>query len=157
MTRYRFLTTWCLDAPAGEVWDAIYDAERWPQWWKGVVKARKVADGDENDIGCVWQFGWRAQLPYTLEFESETTRVDRPHVMEGFTRGELTGWGTWRFYEGNDGTAAVYEWNVETSKPWMNALAPLARPVFVRNHGVIMRNGAVGLARLLGARLVAAG
>jgi hypothetical protein len=78
-------------------------------------------------------------------------------VMEGFTRGELNGWGTWRFFEGKEGTAAVYEWKVETGKPWMNALAPLARPVFVRNHNVIMRNGAVGLARLLGARLVAAG
>lgn len=156
MARYRFLTTWCLDAPVGDVWDAIYDAEKWPQWWRGVVFAEKVRDGDENDIGCIWRLGWRAQLPYTLEFESETTRVERPHLMEGFTRGELNGTGIWRFYEGQAGTAAVYEWNVRTTKPWMNVLAPAARPLFVRNHDLIMRQGAEGLARLLGAPLITA-
>jgi hypothetical protein len=77
--------------------------------------------------------------------------------MEGFTRGQLNGVGIWRFYEGDEGTVAVYEWNVRTTKPWMNALAPIARSVFVHNHDVIMRQGAEGLAGLLGARLVAAG
>jgi uncharacterized protein YndB with AHSA1/START domain len=157
MARYEFVSTWCVEAPVEQVWDAIYDAERWPEWWDGVAFATKIRDGDENDIGCIWRFGWRARLPYTLEFESETTRVDRPRLMEGFTRGELNGVGIWRFYEGASGTAAVYEWNVETTKPWMNALAPVARPIFVRNHDLIMRRGAEGLARLLGVRLVAAG
>lgn len=157
MARYEFVSTWCVKAPVEQVWDAVYDAEHWPEWWQGVAFTKKIRDGDENDIGCIWRLGWRARLPYTLEFESETTHVDRPHLMEGFTSGELNGTGIWRFYEGNAGTAAVYEWNVETTKPWMNALAPLARPVFVHNHHVIMKNGAVGLSKLLGARLVAAG
>jgi hypothetical protein len=121
------------------------------------VRATKVRDGDENDVGCIWRLGWRARLPYTLEFESETTRVERPRLMEGVTRGDLTGVGIWRFYEGAAGTAAVYDWKVRTVKRWMNALAPLGRPVFVHNHDVIMRQGAEGLARLLGVRLIAAG
>jgi hypothetical protein len=83
VARYRFLTTWCVEAPAEQVWDAIYDAERWPEWWRGVAHARKLRDGDENDVGCVWRFGWRSQLPYTLEFESETTRVERPPRCRG--------------------------------------------------------------------------
>jgi hypothetical protein len=154
MARYEFVSTWCLDAPVDQVWDAIFDAERWPEWWKGVVYAHKLRDGDEKDVGCIWRLGWRAKLPYTLEFESETTRVDRPRVMEGVTRGELNGVGIWRFYEGDAGTAAVYEWTVRTTKPWMNALAPVARAVFAHNHDVIMRQGAEGLARLLDKRLV---
>ena len=36
----------------------------------------------------------------------------------------------------------------------MNRLAPVARPVFAWNHGVVMRQGAEGLARLLDARLL---
>ena len=52
-------------------------------------------------------------------------------------------------------TAALYEWNVSTSRAWMNAFAPIARPIFAVNHDYVMRNGGEGLAQLLGARLLA--
>ena len=52
-------------------------------------------------------------------------------------------------------TAVVYEWNVSTTKPWMNLLAPIARPLFAWNHDWVMRNGGEGLAQLLGCRLLA--
>jgi len=151
---YRFLTTWCIDAPIERVWDAVYDAARWPEWWPAVERAVKIRDGDENDIGCVWRYTWRSPIRYALELESETTRVERPYAIEGLSRGELVGEGRWRFFEG-DITAATYEWNVRTVKPWMNLLAPLARPVFVWNHDAVMRQGGEGLARFLGARLLA--
>lgn len=54
-------------------------------------------------------------------------------------------------------TAVVYEWEVETTKRWMNVVGPLARPVFEYNHDVVMRWGGEGLARRLGVRLLAAG
>ncbi len=153
--KYRFLTTWCLDAPIGDVWDAIYAAERWPEWWPAVERAVKVRDGDENDVGCIWRYTWRSPLPYALELVSETTRVERPHAIDGVSRGDLVGTGRWRFFEG-EGTAVTYEWNVATKKPWMNALGPLARPLFRWGHDEVMRQGAQGLARHLGARLVSA-
>lgn len=37
----------------------------------------------------------------------------------------------------------------------MNLIAPFARSIFIRNHGLLMRQGAEGLARYLGAPLVA--
>ena len=52
-------------------------------------------------------------------------------------------------------TAVTYEWNVGTTKPWMNALGPVARPVFEYNHDVVMRWGGEGLARRVGGRLLA--
>jgi hypothetical protein len=42
-----------------------------------------------------------------------------------------------------------------TTRAWMNALAPAARPVFAWNHHVIMRWGGKGIARLLRWRLLA--
>jgi hypothetical protein len=37
----------------------------------------------------------------------------------------------------------------------MNLLAPLARPAFKGNHDYVMRNGGEGIAKLLGAKLIA--
>jgi hypothetical protein len=54
-------------------------------------------------------------------------------------------------------TAVLYEWHVETSKRWMKALAPVAKPVFAYNHNVVMSWGGEGLARRLGVELIAAG
>ena len=158
MSGYEFLTTWCLEAPREPVWEAIWDAERWPEWWRGVVAARTVAEGDDDGVGQVGQYTWRSRLPYDLEFEMTTTRVARPHLLEGRADGELAGVGRWRLFE-HDGdapvTAVVYEWNVSTTKPWMNLLAPIARPLFEWNHDWVMRNGGQGLATLLGCRLLA--
>jgi uncharacterized protein YndB with AHSA1/START domain len=159
MAEYSFLTTWCLEAPREPVWDAIWESERWPEWWRGVVASQKLTEGDEAGVGQVGRYVWRSRLPYDLDFEMTTTRVEKPHLLEGRAVGELSGVGRWRLFE-QDGrtpvTAVVYEWDVETSKPWMNLLAPLARPVFAWNHDWVMRNGGQGLARLLGCRLLAA-
>jgi hypothetical protein len=84
-----------------------------------------------------------------------TTRVERPHLLEGDATGELAGTGRWRLFGEGGVTAVVYEWNVSTTRAWMNVIAPLAGPVFKGNHDYVMRNGGRGLAELLGARLIA--
>ena len=87
MAEYRFLTTWCLDAPIQSVFEAIDDAASWPQWWKGVRRADLIEPGDEHGLGRLWRFTWRSRLPYDLSFESRVTRRDR-HI---FSRATLTG------------------------------------------------------------------
>ena len=67
--------------------------------------------------------------------------------------GTCAGTGRWRLWSGL-GTAVTYEWDVETTISWMNAVAPIGRPVFHWSHDVVMRNGGRGLAELLGARLL---
>jgi len=42
----------------------------------------------------------------------------------------------------------------KTLSSWMNAVAPIGRPVFHWSHDQVMRNGGRGLARLLGAKLL---
>ncbi len=160
MAEYRFLTTWLIEAGRERVWDAIYDSERWPEWWRGVEEAKRIAAGDERGIGQLGSYVWRSRLPYPVRFEITTTRVEPPHLLEGDAAGELEGTGRWRLFEQRSGetpvTAVLYEWNVATTKAWMNLLAPIARPVFRWNHDWVMRNGGTGLARELGARLLAA-
>jgi hypothetical protein len=77
--------------------------------------------------------------------------------MSGEATGALAGTGHWRLFEQNGITAVTYEWDVRTTKRWMNLIAPLARPVFAYNHDVVMRWGGEGLARRLDCSLLAAG
>ena len=156
MAEYRFLTTWLLEADRERVWDAIYDSERWPEWWRGVEEAEKLAEGDER--------GHRPARPLRLEGEAPLPgRVLRSappgssaHTCSRATRrASWPGVGRWRLFEQGGVTAVVYEWNVHTTKAWMNLLAPVARPVFQANHDYVMRNGGEGIAKLLGARLLA--
>ena len=155
MAAYRFLTAWLIEAPREHVFQALWDSERWPSWWRGVEAVTKLEDGDDEGRGSLGRYVWKSRLPYRLEFEMRTTRVERPLLMEGEARGELAGTGRWRLFEQGRLTAVVYEWDVRTTSPWMNALAPLARPFFAWNHDLVMRWGGEGLARLLAARLVA--
>ncbi|MGC1801630.1 MAG: SRPBCC family protein [Solirubrobacterales bacterium] len=155
MAEYRFLTTWLVQAARDRVWDAIYESERWPGWWKGVLEAEKLEEGDEAGVGQYGRYVWKSRLPYRLEFFVRTTKVEKPHLLEGDASGELAGIGRWRLFEHAGVTAVLYEWNVRTTRAWMNFFAPFARPIFAVNHDYVMRNGGNGLAKLLGARLLA--
>jgi uncharacterized protein YndB with AHSA1/START domain len=155
MAEYAFLTTWLLESPREPVWEAIHDQARWPEWWRGVEEARELRPGDEIGRGAVSRMVWRSLLPYRVRFEVATTRIEYPTLMEGRARGELEGVGRWRLYEQEGVTAVLYEWNVRTTKAWMNLAAPLLRPVFEWNHDWVMRRGGEGIAELLGCRLLA--
>ncbi len=154
MTEYRFLTTWVIDAPIDTVYAAIDDAASWPQWWPAVRRAELLEEGGPGGVGRLWRYAWHGRLPYELAFDTRVVAAQRPWLLEGHAEGELVGTGRWRLFEGR-GTAVVYEWNVRTSRAWMNRVAPLARPLFRANHDAVMRQGGVGLAARLGAPLLA--
>jgi uncharacterized protein YndB with AHSA1/START domain len=154
---YKFLTTWLLDAPRESVWEALYAQERWPEWWRGVEEVEELKPGNGDKLGSVSRMVWRSRLPYRVEFEVTTTRVERPLLLEADSVGELHGVGRWRLFEQDGATAVLYEWNVTTTRSWMNLLAPIARPVFEWNHDWVMARGGEGIARLLGCRLLAGG
>jgi hypothetical protein len=76
-------------------------------------------------------------------------------VLESSARGELEGVGRWELKEMERFTRVTYDWQVRTTKSWMNLMAPLARPAFSWNHNVIMDEGGRALAERLGVRLLA--
>lgn len=156
MARYSFLSTWCVAAPIERVWDVLSSPGAYPEWWKGVRKSTVIEPGEDRGegVGTLYRLQWRSKLPYTLEFDSRVTRVEAPHVMEGRASGELEGVGVWRLFENPLGTVALYNWDVATTRAWMNRLAPVARPVFAWNHDYVMRQGAQGLADKLGVELI---
>jgi hypothetical protein len=157
MARYRFLSTWLLEAPRERVWEGIQDASAWPSWWRGVISSDELQAGDERGVGRRYRVRWRSAVPYALEFEFEVEEIEEPTYMAGRAVGELEGTGVWRLYEQDGITAVTYDWHVATTVPWMNLVAPLARPVFAWNHDWVMARGGEGLAQRLGVRLLAAG
>ena len=154
MGEYRFLTTWRIDAPLDAVWDVVYRVEDWPAWWRGVELVEPIRTGDESGLGSVHRHRWRSLLPYSVSFEIETTRIEPLRLLEGRARGGLEGIGRWRFYA-DEATVITYEWNVRTTRRWMRLVEPVGRPVFAASHNLVMRWGGEGLARRLGARLIA--
>lgn len=149
MANYHFITTWKLNAPLEKVWYEIRDAHNWPEWWKGVKKAKEV----QQNIG---EFTFRSVLPYSLSFRSKVVAIEDMKRIEGIAYGELDGTGIWHFSTDGNYTIVRYYWTVRTTKWWMNLLSPIARPAFEWNHNIIMKWGGEGLAQRLGCKLLAA-
>jgi uncharacterized protein YndB with AHSA1/START domain len=158
MASYSFATFWSVDAPIEAVWEALVASERWPEWWPCLDEVKQLDPGDANGIGAVHTYSWRGPLPYRLSFEMVVTRIERPHILGGTARGDLEGTGQWTLMPGGDGTTRVrYDWNVRTTRPWMNLIAPLARRLFAWNHDRVMRAGEEGLSRHLAGGVVLPG
>jgi hypothetical protein len=141
-------------AAADKVWNEIYYSEKWPEWWRGVEEVVELKKGDDLGVGSIRRYTWKSMLPYRLTFETETVRVEPMSVIEGIARGELNGRGIWNISTDGEHTIARYDWQVDTTKTWMNLIAPIAGPLFKWNHDVVMRWGAEGLARRLGETVI---
>ncbi len=74
--------------------------------------------------------------------------------IKGIAYGELEGQGEWFFSEDNGIAHIQYNWDVFTTKKWMNYLSFLLEPVFIYNHNVVMHWGERGLAKKLGTTLL---
>lgn len=151
---YRFVTTWQIEAPLQAVCDAICAPQGWPAWWRNVEQVEEIAPGDTRGIGGVRRYTWRGRLPYRLTFDIRVTRHEPLAVVEGIATGDVEGRGCWSFASEGAITSVRYEWQVRTTRPWMNALAMFARPVIEWNHNAVMQQGGIALAHKLNARLV---
>jgi hypothetical protein len=152
VAQYHFVTDLRLPAPAHAVRDALEDTAAWPTWWRWLRTVDQLAPGGADGVGARYRVRFRTRLPYTLSFESTTVRVD-PDRIESAATGDLAGTGVWELVAADPVTHLRYTWVVRTTKRWMNALAPLARPAFGWNHHRLMADFARGLAGHLGVEL----
>lgn len=148
-TRFELVTEWHLDSPVGRVWEELTRPEDWPSWWRAVKRVEEISPGATDGVGAVRRFTWATALPYTITIEMKTRRIEPMLLLEGQARGDLDGMGRWTLEAGGNSTHVRYEWQVELTKPWQRALAPVLRPVFAWNHYVVMGWGYAGLAKRL--------
>ena len=136
----------------------LADCESWPPGGTASRPSTRCDAGDERRVGSAYRVTWRAPVvPYRVRFDFHVDAVDEPRSMDGRAAGALEGGGRWRLFEDDGVCAVTFDWEVHTTRRWMNALAPLARPVFTRSHDRLMRRGGRDLARRMGVRLLAAG
>jgi carbon monoxide dehydrogenase subunit G len=156
MADYHYVSTWQLQAPIEQVWAALNDLEHLPTWYRGVHEARELVPGDALGVGRRVRYVIKGRLPLRLAFEATTTRSVPPQDQELQAEGELAGTGRWLLDQQGEVTTVRYHWDVRTTRPWMNLLAPLARPIFTWNSRGVLLEAGEGLARFLGVPLVAA-
>lgn len=145
---YSFATSLELTAPAERVWNTIHAVSDWKQWWKAV---RHIVSHQENGkeittltIGTFF---------YSLTFSITLQDFKEYEYITFDSAGDLVGDGKFLFTSRADTTHLVFEWNVATTKPWMNRYGKLLRPFFVTAHNVVMWQFARGLAHTLHAQL----
>jgi uncharacterized protein YndB with AHSA1/START domain len=148
--QFDLVTEWQLDAPIERVWALLTQVDDWPQWWRAVKRVDLLEPGDGNGIGALRRMTWSTALPYQLTFCMRVTRFEPMSLIEGRASGELDGTGTWTLRPHAGRTIVRYDWRIEVTKPWMRVMAPVLRPVFTWNHGVVMGWGADDIRRKLG-------
>ncbi len=149
MTHFSLVSDWHFTQPIDRVWALIEKTGEWPLWWRAVKRVEVIREGGADGLGAVHRLTWATALPYTLTFDVEVVRVERPTCLEGRASGELEGLGTWNLHNEPEGTHVRYFWRVEVTKPWMRALAPLLARVFAWNHHKVMAWGLEGARKRL--------
>ena len=124
MADYHYVSTWQLQAPIERVWTAISDLEHLPAWYPAVEEVQTLAPSDEQGVGSRVRYVIKGRLPMRLAFEATIARVVPPRELELRAEGELAGTGRWLLDQQGDTTTVRYLWDVRTTKPWMNLVAP---------------------------------
>lgn len=156
MAEYQFVSTWRLTAPVTDVFEALAQPDDWYAGWRWFARTEPLTDGDAYGIGGRVRCVVRSPLPYSLTFEIERVAAEPSSRLDERVVGDLEGEGRWELADVNGHTLVCHTWTVRTTKLWMNALAPVARPGFVWAHRVVMRDGARALSAGLGVPLLSA-
>jgi hypothetical protein len=152
MTDYHFVSTWRLQAPIEQVWDEIFHTERWPSCWKYVHRVDQLDPGTPTDSADASTWSSPPGCPTGSASTSRCATSSHPPPW----RPSPPGAGGRRALDltpVDGGTLVRYDWDVRTTKWWINLAAPVARPALVWNHDALMREAAEGLARRLDAEL----
>lgn len=154
MAYYEFESEWVLEAQVEKAFEALLRYEDFSEWWPSIRKVQVHDEGDVNGLGAHASYSIRSPLLYSLDFDAKITAIERPSRIRISATGDLAGVGTYLLNESGGVTRVRYLWNVATTKPWMNLVTPIARPLFVWAHHSVMREGGSGLALYLNGRLI---
>jgi mannose-6-phosphate isomerase-like protein (cupin superfamily)/uncharacterized protein YndB with AHSA1/START domain len=141
---YEFVDEWDVAAPPEAVFDALADARSYPQWWRPVYIDVEADDGPPA-VGKVTRQHFKGRLPYHLHTRTTTVRLERPHMIQGETEGDLRGTGIWTLTPTDTGTHVRFDWRVHADRRLLRLLTPLLRPALRWNHNWAIARAIEGL------------
>jgi len=141
---YSFTSEWRVSASADRCWAEL---ERMlvaadTAWWPGMSvpdPPSRLAPGERLSLAV------RSPLGYRLRVRLLLTGVVEGRSLEAASTGDLVGAGGILLEPDAARTIIVLRWDVTTARPWMNATAPLLRPLFAAAHTRVMARGERGL------------
>ncbi len=152
--RYHFVTEMTISAPVESVWKALQHSEDWPEWWRWLIEASVLAEGDDDGVGRRVRNRVGTPFGYRLTYDGVVTMLVEHRRIDFDAVGDLEGHGQFLMSEPAEAeTRIVFNWLVQTTKWWMNLLVPFARRLFAWNHNRLMTDFANGLAKTTGGEL----
>jgi uncharacterized protein YndB with AHSA1/START domain len=147
MTNYDFTSIWHCSAPPQAVLDVLVRPEQWRLWWPGLKQVHVM--NDVQGPGAQAELLWHSIAAYELVTRITVTDYQPGQRVVFTSHGDLQGIGTCTISTEDGGTRLVFHWHVETTRMWMNILAPILKPLFRYCHNRIMRAGEQGLQQFM--------
>lgn len=133
---YRFESIWALDAPTRDVYMLLLNPGDTTS--TSMVKSRVLDSGGPDGRGRRAEYRIRSPLLYSIRLTAEVVEVDPPTRLQSVVDGDLAGTGTYHLSAEGEFTRVRFDWNVRTTKGWMNLLGPIGKPLFVWAHDRVM-------------------
>jgi hypothetical protein len=153
---YAFETRFVVGAPPDVVVEAVLAPDGWLPSLAHVRRLEPLPTEPDDGHRTVRYRTTVAAVapPYRLRWEMSAVHVPEPERIDWVARGDLDGRGTWTIRAVGDGTEVRSSARLRTTRRWMRLLEPVARPLFVRNHDLVMRAGVDALAAHLATTVV---
>jgi hypothetical protein len=119
-----------------------FHVERWPSWWKYVLRVVELEPGAADGVGKRQRVLLRAGCHRTGSASTRAPPASSRRRAGGRRHRGAGGHRPLGAGPDDGGTLVRYTWDVRTTGWLMNLLAPVARPVFDWNHDQLMREGA---------------
>ncbi len=146
---YNLSSKWVIEAPIVTVWQTLVDTTNWNVWWPD-VRTVHVLEQAKSHEGTLVVAILRGMAGYSLEVVLDLEKAIHDEQVALRASGDLNGVAIMDFKSANKHRTIVrISWQVKTTKPWMNVLAPALRKVFTRNHHLMMKRGEKGLQKYL--------
>ncbi|MDQ6709371.1 MAG: SRPBCC family protein [Candidatus Dormibacteraeota bacterium] len=139
--QYHFKTEWEFKADLPRTWSVVLDLQHYPACWRN-FRSVQLLRGDGQSVGSLFECVVRGSLPYSLRYTMEVMTAERHRAISLRSSGDLVGTGRWEFTEvAPQRCRATYAWNVATTNPVLNLVAPVAGRFLAQNHEQVMANG----------------